>query len=123
MLASFEQQAKERCKACGGKVIELDGEADHVHILFELPPTAALFYFMNAIKTGTSRRLRNEFKQHLAGVFVSLYSGAALLRPELLRRAARNHPAIHPATSKTRQLKGRLRRPRYPPPTNPVGFA
>ena len=64
MLASFETQAKARCEAWGGNLLEVNGEADHIHLLLELPPTAALADFVNALKTGTSRRLRNEFKAH-----------------------------------------------------------
>ena len=69
MLASFETQAKARCEAWGGKLLEVNGEADHIHLLPELPPTAALADFVNALKTGTSRRLRNEFKAYLASVY------------------------------------------------------
>jgi len=70
MLAEFEVQAKERCAAWGGRLIEANGESDHVHLLIELPPTAALAEFVNALKTGTSRRLRSEFAAHL-GAFYS----------------------------------------------------
>ncbi len=65
MLEAFEVQAKERCEAWGGTLLEINGESDHIHLLMELPPTAALAEFVNALKTGTSRRLRNEFKAHL----------------------------------------------------------
>jgi len=37
--------------------------------LLELPPTAALAEFVNALKTGTSRRLRSKFAHELAGVY------------------------------------------------------
>ena len=66
MLESFEAQARERCEAWGGKLLEVNGEADHLHLLLELPPSIALAGFVNALKTGTSRRLRNDFTQHLA---------------------------------------------------------
>jgi putative transposase len=66
MLADFEAQARERCEAWGGHLIEANGEADHVHLLLELPPTVALADFVNALKTGTSRRLRSTFAAHLA---------------------------------------------------------
>ena len=36
MLAEFELQAKERCAAWGGRLIEANGEPDHVHLLIEL---------------------------------------------------------------------------------------
>ena len=41
-------------------------------VLKKLPPTVALADFVNALKTGTSRRLRNEFKEHLASVYKKL---------------------------------------------------
>jgi putative transposase len=66
MLDDLAMQAKERCEAWGGRLIECNGEVDHVHLLLELPPTAALADFVNALKTGTSRRLRNEYTAHLA---------------------------------------------------------
>ena len=69
MLVSFEAQAKERCEAWGGRLLEVNGEADHIHLLLELPPTATLADFVNALKTGTSRRLRNEFRDHMASVY------------------------------------------------------
>ncbi len=61
MIDAFRQQAAERCEAWSGSLIECSGEADHVHLLIELPPTVAVADFVNALKTGTSRRLRNEF--------------------------------------------------------------
>ena len=46
-----------------GELLECNGEADHVHLLLSLPPTVALSDFVNALKTGTSRRLRAEFAE------------------------------------------------------------
>lgn len=69
MLADFEVQSKERCEAWGGKLIEVNGEADHIHLLIDLPPTVALAEFVNALKTGTSRRLRSVFAQHLEAFY------------------------------------------------------
>lgn len=69
MLTDFESQARERCEAWGGRLIEANGEPDHVHLLIELPPTVALADFVNALKTGTSRRLRSVHEQHLSGFY------------------------------------------------------
>ena len=55
----------ERIMAWEGELIEINGEPDHVHILFELPPKFAVSDFVNALKTGTSRRIRKEFSTHL----------------------------------------------------------
>lgn len=69
MLTDFDAQARERCEAWGGKLIESNGEPDHVHLLIELPPTVALADFVNALKTGTSRRLRSVFAGHLSAIY------------------------------------------------------
>jgi putative transposase len=65
MLAAFTEQARERCAAWCGELLECNGEPDHVHMLLWLPPTVALSDFVNALKTGTSRRLRKEFAAEL----------------------------------------------------------
>jgi putative transposase len=39
----------------------LRADADYVHLHIELPPKVAVAEFTNALKTGTSRRLRSEF--------------------------------------------------------------
>ncbi len=69
MLQDFDVQARERCEAWGGRLIEVNGEPDHVHLLIELPPTVALADFVNALKTGTSRRLRSKFSASLSLVY------------------------------------------------------
>lgn len=61
ILARLEELVKERVEAWGGELMEMSGEPDHLHILFELPPQHAISDFVNALKTGTSRRIRNEF--------------------------------------------------------------
>jgi REP element-mobilizing transposase RayT len=37
-LAGADVLARERVEAWGGRLIEVNGEADHVHMLFTLPP-------------------------------------------------------------------------------------
>ena len=69
MLDRFEFLARERVEAWGGGLIEVNGEADHVHLLFTQPPNYALANFVNALKTGTSRRLRSEFAAELNQVY------------------------------------------------------
>ena len=46
-----------------GSVLECSGEADHLHVLFEIPPKARPSDVVNNYKTVTSRRLRSEFSQ------------------------------------------------------------
>lgn len=65
MLRVIELSARERCEARDGELIEVNGEADHVHLLVSLPPHVALSEFMNALKTNTARVLRRDFKSTL----------------------------------------------------------
>ena len=44
---------------CG--VLELNGEVDHIHILFETLPTTILTKLVNSIKTVTSRMIRKRY--------------------------------------------------------------
>lgn len=45
----------------GGKLIQMNGEPDHVHILFELPPTKTLATAVANLKTQLSKQVRAEF--------------------------------------------------------------
>ncbi len=42
-------------------VIDFNGEADHVHLIFRYTPQTELSKFINNVKTVTSRYLRKEF--------------------------------------------------------------
>lgn len=66
MLHQIEEIARQRCEGWGGELLELNGEADHVHLLVSLPPTVELSKFVNNLKTTSSRLLRRDFKDHLA---------------------------------------------------------
>jgi putative transposase len=65
ILARLSELAKERIEAWEGELFEINGEPDHVHLLLELPPKYAVADFVNALKTGTSRRIRKEFSDHV----------------------------------------------------------
>jgi REP-associated tyrosine transposase len=69
MLDRFDGLARERVEAWGGRLLEVNGEAEHVHLLFTLPPKYVLAEFVNALKTGTSRRLRAEFPSEVNKVY------------------------------------------------------
>lgn len=61
MLARLRDIAEARCAGWGGKLMELNGEPDHVHLLVSLPPNLDLSRFVNNLKTTTSRLIRKEF--------------------------------------------------------------
>lgn len=55
------------------EVIEMNGEADHVHILFDAPPQIQLSKIINSFKTVSSRYIRKEFAQELAPFYWKPY--------------------------------------------------
>jgi putative transposase len=46
-------------------VIEMNGEEDHIYILFDAPPQINLANTVNSFKTVTSRYIRKEFEEEL----------------------------------------------------------
>ncbi|MUV86227.1 IS200/IS605 family transposase [Natronomonas sp. CBA1123] len=49
----------------GVELTNLDGEDDHVHILFRAKPTTNLVKFITTVKGATARRIRNEYADEL----------------------------------------------------------
>ena len=49
----------------GVTLTNLDGEDDHLHILFRTEPTTDLVKFINTVKGATARRIRNEYEDDL----------------------------------------------------------
>jgi putative transposase len=47
------------------RVIEFNGEENHIHLLFQYHPGIELSKLVNSVKTVTSRRLRSEFEQRV----------------------------------------------------------
>lgn len=45
------------------KILEIEGEADHVHLLVEIPPKLAVSQMVNALKGVSSRMLRKNYPQ------------------------------------------------------------
>lgn len=65
MLSVIEALARERCESRDGELVEINGEADHVHLLVSLPPQVAISEFVNALKTNTARVLRRDCANEL----------------------------------------------------------
>jgi putative transposase len=51
------------------KLVEFNKEEDHVHLLFQYHPDLHLSKLVNNIKSVTSRRLRQEYAEHLEKFF------------------------------------------------------
>lgn len=54
-------------------VVEMSGEEDHVHILFEAPPQVQLSKVINSFKTVSSRYVQKEFSAHLKSFYWKPY--------------------------------------------------
>lgn len=60
-LARLAEVAAEVCRDFDAELKEVDGEADHIHLLIEYGPKVQLTKIINSLKAVTSRRLRSEF--------------------------------------------------------------
>jgi putative transposase len=49
------------CTMFEARLVEFDGEADHVHLLIDYPPKIAISKLVNSLKGVSSRLLRKEF--------------------------------------------------------------
>jgi putative transposase len=47
------------------KIVEFNGESDHIHLLFQYHPEIQLSKLVNSLKSVSSRRLRQEFLPEL----------------------------------------------------------
>ena len=56
-----------------GKVIEINTDKDHIHILFSVGPQVQLSKLINSFKTVSSRLVRNKFKSYLNGFYWKPY--------------------------------------------------
>lgn len=66
MLAKLKEVVENLCDSWGRRVVEINGEADHVHMLLEMNPKAAPSVVANNFKTVTSRLLRKQFGGELS---------------------------------------------------------
>ena len=60
-LERMEQIMRDVCADFGCELAEFNGEAEHVHLLVNFPPTVAISRLVNSRKGVSSRRLRQEF--------------------------------------------------------------
>lgn len=69
MLERLREITAQRCKDWRGRLIEFNGETDHVHILMSMPPNVDLSRFVNNLKTTSSRLVRRDFADQLNYVY------------------------------------------------------
>ena len=57
----FSECVAEICKSFDAELKECNGEADHIHMLIQYPPTVQISKLVNNLKSVTSRRMRGDF--------------------------------------------------------------
>lgn len=65
VMSEIRDISKRLIEESGGSVIEFNGEQDHIHILFEVPPQVAPSKLVNTIKGVTSRMVRKNHSEHI----------------------------------------------------------
>jgi putative transposase len=69
IISRLKEKAEVRCMGWGGRLMEFNGEVDHVHLLIALPPNLDLSVFVNNLKTTSSRLIRKEFAAKMNRVY------------------------------------------------------
>jgi putative transposase len=65
LLERLNQIIQELCQKWDCKLIEFNGEPDHIHLLLDLNPKIAPSIFVNNLKTVSSRLIRRDFLPYL----------------------------------------------------------
>lgn len=65
MLVRLTEIVSDLCDKWDCKMIEFNGEEDHIHLLFQYYPQLELPKFISNLKSISSRRLRSEFPERV----------------------------------------------------------
>ncbi|MET8751288.1 IS200/IS605 family transposase [Streptomyces sp. NPDC004667] len=65
ILERCEEVMRAVCADFETKLVEFNGERDHVHLLVHYPPKDALSRLVGSLKGVSARRLRQEFPEHI----------------------------------------------------------
>lgn len=69
MINRLSDVITDLCEKWDCKVIEFNGEDNHIHLLFQYYPQMELPKFIGNIKSVTSRRLRQEFPEQINKIY------------------------------------------------------
>ena len=69
VLEDLKEISKRLLSVKGGSVLEVNGEEDHLHILFECPPQVELAKLVNTFKTVSSRLIRKKHSDYLRACY------------------------------------------------------
>lgn len=73
MLCRLEEIMRDLLKQWGGELVEFGGEADHVHLLFEIAPSVKPSDLVKNLKSVTARRMRKEYAEPLSHYYWKPY--------------------------------------------------
>jgi putative transposase len=65
ILNRLHEVLQNLCEKWSCKLIEFNGEEDHIHLLFQYYPQMDVSKFVNNIKSVSSRKIRSEFAKHI----------------------------------------------------------
>ena len=109
MLERLEEMLRDLLFRWGGELVEFGGEADHVHLLFEVPPTVKPSDLVKNLKSVTARRMRKEFAAELAPYYWKPYFATSKTRTTLASSGSRLTNASRFASM--RRMRGRFAQP------------
>ncbi len=69
MLNRLHEVLWDLCEKWDCKLIEFNGESDHIHLLFQYYPQMEIPKFVNNLKSVSSRRIRSEFADHVNSIY------------------------------------------------------
>jgi putative transposase len=69
MLIYLDKAFAEILTAWNCELIEFGGEEDHVHLLISIKPALNISVLVNNLKTASTRRVRNKFRNHIAKLY------------------------------------------------------
>ncbi|WP_279306110.1 IS200/IS605 family transposase [Micromonospora globispora] len=111
-LTRLEETMRAVCVDFQTELVEFNGEAEHVHLLVNLPPKVALSKLVNSLKGVSWRRMRQVFPDFARHYYPTnkLASppdaprpcGGPVPRPDLTGGAQRRSPRCRRATAPTR---------------------
>lgn len=73
MLQRLQQVLTTLCLKWECELVEFGGEADHIHMLIEAHPSIEPAKLLGNLKSVSSRKIRQEYAQHLAKYFWKPY--------------------------------------------------
>jgi len=61
ILGEIKVSLRETAEKIGCKPVEINGEADHVHLLLEIPTDVSIAQIVNSLKTVSARTIRSRY--------------------------------------------------------------